>query len=268
MRNILSGVVLLLLVVAMVFGVRYVSRLPALTISEVVVSGGKTIDHDVVRQNVEVELAGEYLRLVPRRFGWTYPKNDIVTSLTGVERIHNLSVDRHGKVLHVQFDEYLPHALWCESREGVRCVFLTESGYGFAPAPVLTGGAFVRYVTLGTSVAPDMQAIDSADFALLRDLQQRLSELGWYAHTMEIDKERDVFVHMVGGGELKTTLTTTPSMTVDNLRTVLASEDFAHIAPGAFVYIDLRFGNKVFVSEFGDPTELVATSTASTTVEQ
>jgi hypothetical protein len=60
----------------------------------------------------------------------------------------------------------------------------------------------------------------------------------------------------VGGSELKVSLTLTPQQTVDNLQTVLSSEQYSDLVPGTFAYIDLRFGNKVFVSREGDPADL------------
>jgi hypothetical protein len=46
-----------------------------------------------------------------------------------------------------------------------------------------------------------------------------------------------------------------------NLKTILASEEFAHIAPGEFQYIDLRFGDKVFVREANMDTSTTSSST-------
>jgi hypothetical protein len=60
---------------------------------------------------------------------------------------------------------------------------------------------------------------------------------------------RDAFLHIVDGGELKVTLTQEPQVTVNNLNVVLTSEEFKGVQPGNFQYIDLRFGNKVFVNE-------------------
>ena len=48
--------------------------------------------------------------------------------------------------------------------------------------------------------------------------------------------------------------------TLSNLDTILLSEDFTDITPGSFRYIDLRFGNKVFVNR---TEEVVTTSTVT-----
>jgi len=55
-------------------------------------------------------------------------------------------------------------------------------------------------------------------------------------------------------------------VTVNNLNVVLTSDEFTDIQPGGFQYIDLRFGNKVFVNEtpveeLVEPGENMASST-------
>ena len=51
-----------------------------------------------------------------------------------------------------------------------------------------------------------------------------------------------------------------PEQTVANLETVLTAPAFTDLSPGNFSYIDLRFGNKVFVNE----EQIVTTSTPVT----
>jgi hypothetical protein len=98
------------------------------------------------------------------------------------------------------------------------------------------------------------QLTSPEDYTLLNQLTDMLLENGWFVSHVEIDKVRDVFLHIVGGGEFKATLTQDPEITVSNLNVVLTSEEFKDVQPGGFQYIDLRFGNKVFVNE-NLPTE-------------
>ena len=107
---------------------------------------------------------------------------------------------------------------------------------------------------------------DGDDFTQLRQLEQLLQNYGWPVASVEFDQARDAFVYLVGDSELKVTLRLSPNETLDNLQTVLAAEEYQHLQPGNFTYIDLRFGNKVFVNEFGDPAEQLS-DTATATVE-
>ena len=67
--------------------------------------------------------------------------------------------------------------------------------------------------------------------------------------SVEFDSADDVFYVLAGGGELRATLHDPATKVFDNLEAILASKEFAHIKPGNFQYIDLRFGSKVFVNE-------------------
>jgi hypothetical protein len=148
--------------------------------------------------------------------------------------------------------------LWC-SRVDDACVFLDDAGYAFAPAPLLKGSALGRYVT--TDIIPAVATM--APFAdVLPQVEAWLAEIERVtplaAEKIEIDAMRDVYVTVAGGGELKFSLNDDLERVLENLTSILASEAFMDIAPGTFRYIDLRFGNKVFVN-----TELVTTATST-----
>ena len=244
----------------------YGTRVDSLTITNVEVTGGETIDHKAVRRLIETELEGEYAGFIPRRFAWFYPHDDIKNAVAQVKRIDSIEVARvDGRTVQVTFDEFLPYALWCASVTENTCVFLDETGYAYAQAPDLNGGSFLRYVHLSDEPTVGQNVVATEDFALLTQLTELLAQAGWIVSHVEIDSVRDAFLHIVGGGEFKVTLTQPPSETVENLMVVLTSPDFEDIQPGTFQYIDLRFGNKVFVNEEPDSAveEGVETETAT-----
>ena len=70
----------------------------------------------------------------------------------------------------------------------------------------------------------------------------------------------EVTLHLESGGALKVSERMPAEEVLANLETVLASEAFAHLANGNFEYIDLRYGDRVFVNEFGDVPDPSATS--------
>jgi hypothetical protein len=161
--------------------------------------------------------------------------------------------------LHITVDEYIPYALWCHEHHESDCLFVDNNGVAFAPAPDLEGGSLYRFFTLGT--VPTIQSV-------LRE-GQTLTQVVTIAESLEtnfllpvtkieLDAVGDVFFRVVGGGEIKTTLSQTATTTLENLALVLSADEFSAIAPGTFQYIDLRFGNKVFVN---DTLPVVATST-------
>ena len=71
----------------------------------------------------------------------------------------------------------------------------------------------------------------------------------WEVSKVQIDGVGDSYFTVIGGGEFKVSLKQSTKETLDNFKTVTGSEQFAHLKPGNFEYIDLRFGSKVFVNE-------------------
>ena len=244
------GFFVLSLVSLLVVGIWYGSRVESLTISKVEVNGGETIGYQRVIDEVLVGLEGYYIGLVPKRFAWFYPQDSIVSRVESIERVHNVTVDRvNGQTLQVNFSEFLPKALWCESVTSDKCLFLDSEGYAFAEAPRLSGGSLVRFVTLGQDTQIGVGLTDFETFESLFELIHLLTERAWFVSHIELDLVGDVFLVLSGGGELKVSSEEDPEKMVNNLMTVIASPEFSHLKPGNFQYIDLRFGNKVFVNE-------------------
>ena len=254
----------LVLVFALLFVlVWYITRIPFLTINTVVVRGGETIDAKAIENEVNHILTGEYIGLVPRRFTWFYPQAEILLAVAAVPRVKDPQITRKGRELEIVFSEYTPEALWCKDKNNNECVFIDEVGYAFTNAPALSGGTFPRFHTIGKEPALKSVMLPEEDIVAVTNLRASIEEeLNLPIAYVETDMMRDVFLGVAGGGEIKATLRQSATDTVENLRSILASKEFSDIKPGNFQYIDLRFGNKVFVNEtMSVPTSTVATST-------
>ncbi len=260
------GLLLLGLIAALVYGIWHVTRLPGLTIKDLTVSEGMTIANTEIITTVEAKLAGTYLGLIPRRFAYFYPQSEIQTAILDKERIKSVVVERVGLTgLSIKYEEYIPHALWCSTTNRDDCWFIDKYGYAYTRAPKLTGGSFVRYHTLHREPASGETLTTPEDFLAIQDLRQRIIETNWHVEAVEIDAVRDVFYTLVGGSEIKVTLTAPIESTFDNLLTVRNSEEFSHLQPGHFMYLDLRFANRVFVKEEAVEAVEATLETMSTT---
>jgi hypothetical protein len=234
----------------LLISVWYGTRAEAVTLSTVSVQGGETISHEEVEQIVREKLDGAYLKFIPRSFAFTYPHTDIEAGVREIKRIKNLNIVRSGGTeLMIEFDEYTPHSLWCKESASEGCYFLDENGYSFSSAPTLTGGSFMRFISIGRAPEEHVQAFSQEEYIRSLQLVGLLRDVGWNVSKTEIDAAGDAFLTIVDGGEFKVSLRQEAKVTVDNLLTVLNSEKFAHIKPGNFEYVDLRFGSKVFVNE-------------------
>lgn len=248
LKQILLGLVIFSIVGLLITGIWYGTRVSSLNIQTVTVTGGETISHELLKQKVEEQLQGSYIKLVPRSFAYMYPEDDIKAVLSGIERVKNITIRRKGTTeLQVSFSEYVSDALWCNS-ELKGCVFVDDTGFAFSKAPELSGGAFVRFVSIGSEPVIEESLVGSNDYKLLKEVEGKLRTIGWYVKRIDVDVAEDAYLTMIDGGEIKITLKQSADEILGNLETVLASEEFSEVEPGNFKYIDLRFGNKVFVN--------------------
>ncbi len=260
------GVTVFSLLILLGMGLYYGTRVSFLTISTIEASGGETIKTAEVETVANSVLAGEYIGLVPRRFGWWYPQTELQNALLTIPRLKNPLVNRDGTTLKISYEEYIPYAIWCDQDDSKPCVFIDESGYAFTWAPKLSGDAFPRFYMLGVEPAERQVMMDKEAIAQISQLRDVIShELSLPISYVETDITGDVFMGVSGGGEIKVTLRQSTEETLNNLQSILASAEFSDIKPGTFQYIDLRFGNKIFINE--TTKEILSASSTASSIE-
>lgn len=265
--QIVKGVLRLLVLALFLVLVWYVTRLPLFTITTVAVSGGETISHEEIRSRVETELVGTYFLLVPKRFSYLYPHDRIVEVVEAHPRAHAVSVMRVGRTeIQVAFEEYLPHALLCTDTEEPTCYFMTERGYAFSEAPHLEGGALVRHVKEGVREVREGEVLGRETLTRLDAFFVRLrEELSLRVSTIVYKENGDATLAVNGGGTILITQSGDLAVAFDHLKAILASEEFGHIEPGNFQYIDVRFPGKAYVNEEVPKSEMSSSTIATTT---
>lgn len=267
--QILTGVCVMVVVAGLGYGIWYVTRLPSLTIHEVVVSGGDTVKPGVVKTAIETELEGAYAALIPRTFSYLYPAAAITSSVEAIPRVKDVELARTDRnTLTVSFTEYRPEALWCDQQRR-HCLFVDEAGYAFADAPVLVGGSLLRFVVedappvLHGSLLSPTQIEYATLFAELIQQEFEFTTSEYY-----FEQNGDMTLTLSGGAHLLLSQSIPAGDSLANLETILGSDEFAHLRSDNFQYIDLRFGNKVYVNEeIAVPDTPNGTSTASSSSE-
>lgn len=267
-RRIYIAILVFILIVLVFLGIYHGSRVEGKQITGVEVIGGKTIAHSEIEKVVNETLVGDYYRLIPRTFIWTYPKNQIEENLLKNDRIKNVRVELNQQdQVVVVFEEHIPEALWCDIA-GEKCLFLDHTSLAFATAPALSGGAFVRYSEANRDPEKGMVAFAPEYIESNEEFIEQLeSELGLFVTEVIKVGDYDVEYVVSGGGRIKTSQTMDLDKTFRNLKTILQSEQFVHLEPGKFKYIDLRFGDKVFVNEETEPAEVATTTDGTMSTE-
>jgi cell division septal protein FtsQ len=267
LKQIGIGFLVLSTIALLLVGVWYGTRINSLTITTIEIYGGETISHQELQKLSEQALEGNYIGLIPKRFSWFYPEEDVYKALQSNDRVHNILINREGGTkLKIDFDEYIPTALWCTETDKGDCFFVDQDGFSFSKAPSLVGGSFLRFITTEREPKVRETLMDKSLLEAIFSLVAKLAEQNWFVSSIEIDQVNDVFLKIAGGGEIKVSLNDPQEKIIENLLVILNSPEFTHIKPGNFQYIDLRFGSKVFVNEeIAVPKEESATSTASST---
>lgn len=259
LRQALVGFVVVSSLIGLLVAVYYVTRVERWQIREVVAEGGVTVSPDTVESVVLQTLDGFYAHLIPRSFFLTYSKEAARQAVFADMRIKDVVLTRQGKVLQVTFSEYIPQALWCAVDTPDQCYLLDASGFAFAPAPQLSGKALMRYFDerlpeRAEAFTPEFMA-QTQMFAnqVARDFDARVSAVVITPR----DGQEYVLAH---GGRLKLSAELPSEVSFANLTSIFNSAEFAHLQRDSFEYIDLRFGEKVFIKE-------VAESATSTEAE-
>ncbi len=265
-KQIFLGLLVFSSIALIVTAIWYLARLEAFTIKTVNVSGGFTLDKEAIKKASEAELEGTYLKLIPKRFAYFYPEEKVLATVSQFERIKDVKVERTSRhEVSVTFGEYVPDALWCDIKDAKKCYFLDDVGFAFALAPDLSGASMLRYYSSEREPENKSSPFTTADYQNARQLATLLNNHGWFVKTIEINSNRDAFYTLAHGGEVKATLTLAATETMENLLTVVGSEEFSHLAPGNFQYLDLRFDTRVFVNEELPQTQIASTSVSTST---
>ena len=263
-KVILNKILLSILgLVGIFFLLTYLSRLHALNVYDVKIVGNETVDGEALKKVVTEEISGKYLWLFPKTNIFIFPKNKIKKALSSkFKRLKDINLlvkgleeeDFNGNYLEVKVTERTGEYVWCgdaPTEGGARstCSFLDDSGYLFDNAPYFSGNVYFKfYGSISESYFfPNI-------FSKLISLRDTLVRMGLKPVGLYVDKNGDIKVLLSGGKS-----STQPEIilknagnfetVIENLETALTTEPLQSKFKNKYsslLYIDLRFGNKVY----------------------
>ena len=252
-KQIFIGFGLFLLVGVLLYGIWYGTRLEQVTITQVEVTGQQTVTEEYLLHEINAALDEHIvLGLIPNRFTFMYPRQQITAALEAVPRIATVELEtKQRNTLSVKVEEYVPDALWCSYESLDSCYFLNSDGQAFAPSPRLSGGSFIRYVYQGNE--PERGAFLVAE-NILADIDWFMMHLqqlfNFYPILVALYEDDRVTYSAADGRQILITLRQGVDETLQFLEVFFGSEEYSHLRTESFVYIDARFGNRIFVKEF------------------
>lgn len=250
-------------VVIAVAAVAYVSRLPAVTISNVSVSGTNMVSADSVTALVNESLRGSFAYLIPHTNALFAPTSAITSAvMKEFPQVATVSVSRPNfQTLAIAVTERSPVALWCPgippgeisgdedasstpASPGEPCFQMDGGGFIFATAT--PGMALTKYYG-GPVHAPVGDTYLNGDFAVLSSTVSGIAD-----SINQVPQEvlasasgTDVSVAFDSGGIVRFTRGSDKDSVLENVASVFASQSFKDHPD--FEYVDFRYGDKVYV---------------------
>lgn len=259
-RRALVGACALLILLALLGGLVWLSRAPFLRITAVAVSGAQTVATSRLDADVREQISGAYLGLFPRDNIFLYPRQRISKLLLNTYPSFS-RVDVHAADFHtvaVEVAEREPVALWCPSAGsgqvpsagGEACSYLDENGLAYAPAPQFSEAPYVFYQgALATTSSPAlMQYLTPGEFQSLRALVEALmqKEPDDPIGTVAVDSNLDVRAYFHDDFLLMFSLKDDGGDVFERFSLALIADPFKGKTLSDFEYLDLRFGNKLY----------------------
>ncbi len=262
----MRGIAVLILALLFFVAIGGISQNDKWRIDRIEISGTQTVDRDAVEKFAREKLKGNYYFAYARENSKIFPRRDIENGLMNVfprlASVHAERVDAH--TISIKVSERKPYALWCGDTyleagdPNEACWFIDDIGFVFDRAPIFSDGVYLEvYGVLAGAGAESMlrATVPPAQFTLIHALAGALArELGESLRIV-LKPEGEVVMTMkksasypvLAGVELRFKDTTSTETIMKNLLAALPVQFPANVTPKKkLLYIDMRFGNKIF----------------------
>ncbi len=232
-----------------------VSQWQNIRIKEIAVSGNTTVSEEDVRNYIEQQIDGSYVRIFSRANVFLFQPRVIEEDMRAAfKKIKNVEISRDGlQSIVVRISERKPLYVWCDERaeETDACYFLDINGYAFAPAPYFSGDVYFEFhksfgesgaSPIGTYIFPE------AEFKPLISFRNALREADLFVRSFEMTEADDYAFVLAEGTKIFFHPRQDFDILVHNLTATFGTEQFTQKRKAGFFleYIDLRFENKVY----------------------
>ncbi len=213
----------------------------------------------MVEEIVKENISGYYLWFLPKTNFLFYPKNKIKNELAiKFKRLNDIALSLEDlKTLVVSTNEHLASYTWCgpTPEEKTKCYFMDEQGYIFDEAPYFSGEVYLKFYgkyNINES-DPSGSYFFQPNFNKLISFKDAMEKIGVKPAAFYIAENGDIKMSLSSnkqnGGEIIWKTDSDFDKVLENLQTVLTTEPLQTEFKNKYsslLYIDLRFGNKVY----------------------
>lgn len=253
------------ILIGFVFLLSQLSKMKSIQIENIEVSGNSTLSKEDIANLVKAETSAKYFKLFSKNSIFLYPRKSIEKTLTDdLKKIETVSIKSKGlKTLVISMVERKPNSLWCLSRpeEGTSrknnnsgmCYFLDKGGLVFTESPDFSGNSFLRYYGLLDDIEQPIgkNYMTSEKFREVSRFIGSLEILGIKVATFRAETESDYEIILKNGIKIILDDKKPFDKTLENIQSILGEvdlkSDYSPNNPPKINYVDLRFGNKVYL---------------------
>ncbi len=245
--------VCMLLGAGLVGGLGLATHAERLAINDISLVGLQQLPPNKVSNAVEESLSQTYLKIFARKNMFIYPRENIESSLTArFPRIKTVEVSREALLaqsIMVEIRERMPFAKWCERDF---CYFLDDEGYVFAEAD--PGEVNTSYIFEG-GLIPNEERIGQTflqgRFKEVLQFLELLRGAGYTPQGIRVENDKDFSIPIENGPTLMVPFDVEGEKILSDLKLALEA-DSVRDRVADLLYIDLRFGNRVYYKFKGE----------------
>ena len=245
--------------------ITFLSKLERFNLNTINIVGNEVIETEKIEEIVKAKIKGNYYYLFPKTNFILYPKKNIEEDLKNkFKRIKEISVnDLNINTLEIKIEERVASHIYCgesfkhfESLEEEKCYFMDEDGFIFDDAPYFSGNVYLKFYgkTVTNEGDPMGYYFYQPIFKGLLSFKDNLEKIGIKPVIFYVQDDGDIKAYLplstsAVGPEIRLKSDSDFEKIVENLQSVLTTEPLKTEFKekySSLLYIDLRFGNKVF----------------------
>lgn len=236
-------------------GLSFLSKWEYININNIQITGNKVIETKMIENVIKEKITGNYLWFFPKTNFLLYPRGEIKRELADkFKRLKDISLNvQNFKTLDISLTERTALYTYCgitppETYDNSqKCYFVDNGGYIFDEAPYFSGEVYLKFY--GKTDPYFFQP----NFDKLILLKNNLEKIGLKPVIFYLEDNGDLKIYLSSpsqlGPEIILKADANFDQIIENLQSVLTTEPLKtefKTKYSSLLYIDLRFGNKVY----------------------
>ncbi|MEK7060027.1 MAG: hypothetical protein AAB970_00185 [Patescibacteria group bacterium] len=237
-------------------GLSFLSKWEYININNIQITGNKVIETKMIESVVKEKIAGNHLWFFPKTNFLLYPRGEIKKELADkFKRLKDISLNiQNFKTLNISLTERTALYTYCGlapaelDASNQKCYFVDNSGYIFDEAPYFSGEVYLKFYGKTDSY------FFQPNFNKLISFKETLQKIGVKPVVFFVEDNGDMKVFLSSttsqlGPFINLKADTDFNQVIENLQSVLTTEPLKtefKTKYSSLLYIDLRFGNKVY----------------------